>query len=267
MPRSGTGIGPAFGIRGYDNLFFLHRGGGTIFLREVEDGSQPLSRASYGYTMSSGSTYRFRVEVYDDSGTTKLDLTMIKDPGGMSEASTTLVTGLDIESKGYVGGGIGVAGYAIPHTRYVKNANLWIDDDDDDVFDDQVFSDDFASATVSPSYDDNGNLTDDGIHQYVYDAWNRLVEVRGSEGAESLFASYKYDATGRRIEKVVGKFKWDAASFLPRQAQFSLRPERAYVERKTRNRFAWELYPSTTRSSATTSRRPPYRRATTTTAI
>jgi YD repeat-containing protein len=68
---------------------------------------------------------------------------------------------------------------------------------------DQVFNDDFASAAVSPSYDDNGNLTFDGVYKYKYDAWNRLVQVRAGEGAESVLATYTYDATGRRIKKVV----------------------------------------------------------------
>ena len=57
MPRSGTGIGPAFGVRGYDNLFFVHSTpSGTIFLREVEDGSQPTSRGSASYTMDADET-------------------------------------------------------------------------------------------------------------------------------------------------------------------------------------------------------------------
>ena len=50
-------------------------------------------------------------------------------------------------------------------------------------------------------YDDNGNLTDDGNQEYVYDYRNLLVEVRDNVGL--LIASYKYDAAGRRVEKTV----------------------------------------------------------------
>jgi hypothetical protein len=51
---------------------------------------------------------------------------------------------------------------------YDNNADGDILDAGDDI---QV-SDDFNSATVSLTYDNNGNLTDDGVLRYVYDAWN-----------------------------------------------------------------------------------------------
>ncbi len=38
-------------------------------------------------------------------------------------------------------------------------------------------SDNFNSNAMSLSYDNNGNLTNDGLYQYVYDAWNRLRKV------------------------------------------------------------------------------------------
>ena len=59
---------------------------------------------------------------------------------------------------------------------------------------------------VSP---DSGNLTDDGLYQYAYDAWNRLVEVRrhttdASPGSpQRLVATYSYDGLGHRIYKHV----------------------------------------------------------------
>jgi RHS repeat-associated protein len=48
------------------------------------------------------------------------------------------------------------------------------------------------------SYDNNGNLTNDGTHVYTYDSENRLLTVDGST------ASYKYDFAGRRVAKIVG---------------------------------------------------------------
>ncbi len=52
------------------------------------------------------------------------------------------------------------------------------------------------------SYDLNGNLLDDGIRLYTWDALNRLANVRRkSDGL--VIGDYTYDATARRIRKVV----------------------------------------------------------------
>ncbi len=62
----------------------------------------------------------------------------------------------------------------------------------------------FATSVV-PGYDAAGNMTNDGIYKYKYDAWNRLVEV-GRQGPTSnpqVVAQYGYDGLGRRIKKVV----------------------------------------------------------------
>lgn len=49
------------------------------------------------------------------------------------------------------------------------------------------------------SYDAAGNLLGDGLHNYAYDAENRLVSVDGG-----TTASYVYDAEGRRVQKTAG---------------------------------------------------------------
>lgn len=48
------------------------------------------------------------------------------------------------------------------------------------------------------SYDADGNLLNDGVHNYLYDAENRIVSVDG--GA----TTYVYDAEGRRFSKTTG---------------------------------------------------------------
>lgn len=53
------------------------------------------------------------------------------------------------------------------------------------------------TVSVNPAYDANGNTLNDGRHAYGYDQENRLISADG--GAT---ASYKYDALGRRIQKV-----------------------------------------------------------------
>ena len=64
----------------------------------------------------------------------------------------------------------------------------------------------FAGATLQ--YDANGNLTNDGVNTYVWDARNRLASISG--GATSNFV---YDPLGRRTSKtinsVVSQFAYD----------------------------------------------------------
>ena len=55
----------------------------------------------------------------------------------------------------------------------------------------------FAGATLT--YDQNGNLTNDGMNSYSWDARNRLAGISG--GAT---ASFSYDSLGRRISKAIG---------------------------------------------------------------
>ena len=39
-------------------------------------------------------------------------------------------------------------------------------------------------GSTSPTYDNNGNTTtDDTAKQYVYDAWNRIMTVKNSQGS------------------------------------------------------------------------------------
>jgi YD repeat-containing protein len=52
------------------------------------------------------------------------------------------------------------------------------------------------------SYDDNGNLTNDGTYLYYYDCENRLTDVNDKSTGDPV-ASYSYDYQGRRISKTV----------------------------------------------------------------
>jgi RHS repeat-associated protein len=55
-------------------------------------------------------------------------------------------------------------------------------------------------TTVNPQHDPDGNLVNDGTKRYVWDAENRLIEVRQATG-DALIASYRYDSMSRRIYK------------------------------------------------------------------
>jgi len=52
---------------------------------------------------------------------------------------------------------------------------------------------------IGQSYDAAGNVLNDGMHNYVYDAENRIIEV--DSGSTAV---YTYDAEGRRVRKVAG---------------------------------------------------------------
>jgi len=62
----------------------------------------------------------------------------------------------------------------------------------------QIASVTASGATKNYSYDANGNLTNDGVHVYTYDAENRL---RTGDWGTANQASYVYDYANRRIKK------------------------------------------------------------------
>ena len=67
-------------------------------------------------------------------------------------------------------------------------------------------------AVRAQVHDNNGNLTDDGEKQLVYDFANRLREVwqKGDNGqANTLVGLYTYDAFNRRISKQITRQKQD----------------------------------------------------------
>ncbi len=59
-----------------------------------------------------------------------------------------------------------------------------------------------ASPAVGYTYDDNGNLTSDGVRLFKYDFKNRLVEVRLVAG-NVLVAQYSFDVANRRLMKIL----------------------------------------------------------------
>ncbi len=78
------------------------------------------------------------------------------------------------------------------------------DGDIADAGDDLQVVDLFSSNAITLTYDNDGNLTADGLLAYVYDGWNRLVEVeRSAAGDTTTVATYAYDGKTRRVSKVV----------------------------------------------------------------
>jgi RHS repeat-associated protein len=71
----------------------------------------------------------------------------------------------------------------------------------------------FSASNQLPSpyqYDAAGNMTNDGVHTYTYDAENRLTQVDSGSTA-----SYIYDAEGRRARKTTGGSTTDYLRDLP----------------------------------------------------
>jgi RHS repeat-associated protein len=70
-----------------------------------------------------------------------------------------------------------------------------------------------GGATENYSYDAAGNVTNDGVHGYTYDAENRLVSVDGGGTGQ-----YSYDHQNRRYKKVVGSavtdYVWEGSQVL-----------------------------------------------------
>ena len=54
------------------------------------------------------------------------------------------------------------------------------------------------SSTVQYTYDNNGNLLNDGVNTYVYDSANRLTAISGQQSA-----SYTYNGLGDRLSQTV----------------------------------------------------------------
>lgn len=74
------------------------------------------------------------------------------------------------------------------------NANGTVDDSGDRLYANY----DFSSAVLTFAHDDNGNLTNSGLFQYQYDAWNRLIGVYYAAGNATVsteaVAQYDNDA-------------------------------------------------------------------------
>jgi RHS repeat-associated protein len=66
---------------------------------------------------------------------------------------------------------------------------------------------------INYTYDAAGNVTNDGLHSYTYDAENRVVSVDGG-----VTAQYKYDHQNRRVTRTVGStwthYIWEGAQVI-----------------------------------------------------
>jgi hypothetical protein len=121
--------------------------------------------------LSSGTWYTGKVRIDDDgSGGERLRFWVDTDNDGTFSDETTLITDTTAADNwlgGYTGLFVGPSGTAA--AQEFDNVDLWIDADSDGTMDEQQIADDFNSSQADLDYDDNGNLTDDGVFGYVYD--------------------------------------------------------------------------------------------------
>ncbi|HUU95281.1 MAG TPA: RHS repeat-associated core domain-containing protein [Phycisphaerae bacterium] len=183
--------------------------GKARFYKRENDGTlTTLATAASGLGLSNGTWYEAKV-VIDLFGLASQRLRFWVDTDGDSDYSdetaqitTTAVD--DVWSAGYAGlyraaGGSSFQRYDDVKIGYDNNS----DDDIADAGDDIQVDDSFGSNVLSLSYDNNGNLTDDGVYKFVYDAWNRLVEAKRRVDAETSVATYAFLGNNRRAKKVV----------------------------------------------------------------
>jgi len=107
-------------------------------------------------------------------------------------------TGVSSVSAGGVALASEKAQFAALKVGYDNNA----DDDIDDGGDDLVVASPFGSTSITPTHDDNGNLTFDGSFKYTYDAWNRLVKAT-LDDEDVVIQAAEFDGLGRRIRETV----------------------------------------------------------------
>jgi RHS repeat-associated protein len=181
-----------------------------LYKREADGALTTLATAGLGYALTSGTWYEGKIVIDDDPGNSALQqLRFWVDTDGDGDysdeiASITTTAVDDVWSAGYVGlyrtGGSVLQQFDDVKVGYDNDADGDIADAGDDI---QVL-DSFDSSVMSLTYDDNGNLTDDGVLRYVYDGWNRLVKAqRCADGDTTTIGEYGYLPDNRRASKVV----------------------------------------------------------------
>ena len=183
--------------------------GKAYLYRQTADRAEEefVAVSSSGVTLTSGQWYDAKVVVHDDSGSQVLDFYVdANQDSDFLDAGEQLFDDEGAIDDNWSAGYVGLANW-LETAQEFDDLRVGIDNNSDgdiaDAGDDVEIDDDFSSTTMSLTYDNNGNLTDDGLFKYVYDAWNRLVEVTRRVDDETTVAEYEYDGDDRRVEKVV----------------------------------------------------------------
>ena len=169
--------------------------------RRKDDGLVTNLAAGSVSSLTSGSMYEAKVVVDEDPNnpdTQRLRFYIDVDGDGFGDESAKLTDTTYIDQDWSVGQVGLYGGSRSGYDQEFDDVKVWIDNTGGQTMDDQQIDDDFDSNVLTLTHDHNGNLTDDGIHKYVYDAWDRLVEVTRRVDDEDTVAAYEYDGLNRR---------------------------------------------------------------------
>ena len=183
--------------------------GKAYLYRQTADRAEEeyVAVSSSGVTLTSGQWYDAKVVVHDDSGNQVLDFYVdANQDSDFLDAGEQLFDDEGAIDDNWSAGYVGLANW-LETAQEFDDFEVGIDNNSDgdiaDAGDDVQIDDDFSSTTMSLTYDDNGNLTDDGVFKFVYDAWNRLVTVTRRVDDKATIAAYEYDGQNRRTMKTV----------------------------------------------------------------
>jgi hypothetical protein len=184
--------------------------GKTRLYKRQDDGTlSTLATAGTALNLTSGTWYEGKVVIDDDPGNSALQQLRFwvdSDRDGNYADETTLITTTAVDdawSGGYAGlyrtGGSSLQQFDDVQIGYDNNG----DGDILDAGDELQVDDDFSTNVITLSYDNNGNLTDDGVLKFGYDAWNRLAQATRRVDAQTVIGTYHYLGNTWRASKVV----------------------------------------------------------------
>jgi RHS repeat-associated protein len=188
-----------------------------LYKREADGTLDTLVTSGSALTLTNGTWYEAKVVIDNDPNDANLQqLRFWVDTDGDGDYSdeTTLLTTTAVDDVWSAGlAGLYRAASSSGAIQQYDDVKIGYDNNGDgdiaDAGDTIEVSDGFASSGMSLTYDNNGNLTNDGLLQYVYDGWNRLKKAQrkaahsGQADDVTTLATYAYLPDNRRASKVV----------------------------------------------------------------
>jgi YD repeat-containing protein len=187
-----------------------------LYKREADGVLSTLVTSASALTLTNGNWYEAKVVVDNDPNDANLQQLRFwvdANGNGYGDDSPLITTTAvdDVWSAGLVG--LYRAASSSGALQQYDDVKIGYDNNGDgdiaDAGDTIEVSDDFASSGMSLTYDNNGNLTSDGVLQYVYDGWNRLKKAQrqathsGQADDVTALATYSYLPDNRRASKAV----------------------------------------------------------------
>ncbi|WP_167772533.1 RHS repeat-associated core domain-containing protein [Ramlibacter henchirensis] len=163
-----------------------------LWVRNAEGGAETFTPISLSWT--AGYDSRDRLNRFERPGaSTQYD----HDPNGNRLTATDSVTSdIDLEGE-FEEGGLTRTTRQVLNIDPASNRMLGLTQTAEIVQNGKPVS--AASATVTYTLDANGSLTNDGLHEFEYDAANRLSRMRAAQSGEPVTVRYLHNAAGQRV--------------------------------------------------------------------